>query len=201
MNPFDKDWLKIALELYEKSKGMGVLNSLGKDGLEDLMKIVGQLNPAAINTKQLHKEEEKLAQETVPIESIKDDEDGFWKQESGPPLGQESAAKTSKGDYTPPISIHETVGSVNLHIILPGIISSDDLNILLSQEEAELYGTKSTGRVSGGVKTNEKFYRLIRLPAPVDPSRATATYRNGFLYISIPKKDRPSHFKIQVEFV
>lgn len=200
MNPLDKDWLKIALDLYEKSKEMGVLNSLGKNGLEDLMKIVGQLNPAAFNTKQLHKEEEKLVQETVPIESIKDVEDGFWKKESGPLRDDEPAAKKPKDDNTPPISIHETVGSVNLHILLPGIMSSDDLNILLFEEVMELYGTKSTAYVSGEIKTKENFYRMIRLPSPVDPSRATATYRNGFLYISVPKKDRPSPFKIQVRF-
>lgn len=200
MNPLDNDWLKIALDLYEKSKEMGMLNNLGKGGLEDLMKIVGQLNPTGFSANQLQKSE-KLVQEAVPIESKKYDEDGFWKQESSPPFGEGLGTITPEDDYTPQISIHETVKSVNLHIILPGIISSDDLNILLSQELMELYVTKSTGQDSKGVKIYEKFYRLISLPVPVDPSKAEATYQNGFLKIIIPKKGRPSPFKIQVKFI
>jgi HSP20 family protein len=46
-----------------------------------------------------------------------------------------------------------------------------------------------------------KFRRDIPLPAPVDPDRAKASYRDGVLRITLPKSEgaQPSRFAVQVK--
>lgn len=203
MNLNNKDWLKFALDLYEKTKDMGLNENWDKKELGSLIDTASNFNFTGTNPPQPEsrpQKEEKFQQETSFSGPAKNENNAFWQQDSGPPGGLASTAGALKGGYAPPVSIYETTGEVNVHVILPGIASRDNLTLLLSQDALELSGTRITGGFSSGNKKNENFYRTVRLPAPVNPSEVTATYRNGFLYIRAPKKNHPPLLKIEVNF-
>ncbi len=194
-----KDWLKYALDLYEKARDTGLINNWGQEDLNSLKEMADKFNNfAGMGTVQPGKGEQ--IQKDAVFKEVEAEGGSFWQQESGPPHSGVFTPGTKKNSFAPPISIYETVKEVNVHAILPGIASRDDLNILLSQEAMELSGTRTAVGFLGDKKINENFYRMVRLPAPVEPSGAVASYRNGFLYISIPKKNNPSPIKITVKF-
>ena len=195
----NKDWLKFALDLYEKTKEMGLINNWDKGGLESLIETAGRFNSTGPGPTQPSKGG-KIQQESELTDQEKAENEAFWQQESGSPHGITFGAGATNSGHDPPISVYESAREVSVHVILHGIASRDDLVLLLSHEALELSGTRIVGGFSGGDKRNEKFHRIVRLPAPVDPSGATAIYRNGFLYMNAPKKNRLSPLKIEVKF-
>ncbi len=199
MNFQNKDWLKFALELYEKTKDMGFTNDLNKGGLESLIDVANKFTSTGFSHTQPDKGE-KIQQEAGFTDQEKVESEVFWQQESGPVHSGTFESGATKSGYNAPVSVHETTNEISIHVILPGISSRDDLNLLLSHEALELSGTRTAVGFSGGNKGTENFYKKLRLPALVDPSGATATYRNGFLYIRVPKKNLLSPLKIEVKF-
>lgn len=188
-----KDWLKFALELYEKTKGMGLNENWGKKDLESLIDVASKFTgPSPPQTEK----SENLQLEAGFAGPGETGDNAFWQQESNPPSVGTMAAGASKGSHNPPISIYESTKEVNIHVILPGVASRENLTLLLSPEMLELTGARTAdGSLGAG-----NFYRTVRLPAPVEPAGTTATYRNGFLYIRAPKKALPSPLKIEVRF-
>lgn len=199
MNFQNKDWLKFALELYEKTKDMGFTNNWDKGGLESLIDVANKFTSTGPSHTQPDKGE-IIQQEASVTDQEKVENEVFWQQESGPVNSGTFESGETKSGYNTPVSVHETTNEISIHVILPGIASRDDLNLLLSHEALELSGTRTDVGFSGGNKGTENFYKKVRLPALVDPSGATATYHNGFLYIRIPKENRLSPLKIKVKF-
>lgn len=195
----NKDWLKFALDLYGKTKEMGLINNLGMDGLDSLIETAGRFNSTGPGPTQPGKGE-KIQQESKLTDQEKAENEIFWQQESGSPHDKTFGVGATNSGYDPPISVYESAKEVSVHVILPGIASRDNLVLLLSHEALELSGTRIVGGFSGGDKRNEKFYRIVRLPVPVEPSGANATYRNGFLYLNAPKKNRLFPLRIEVKF-
>lgn len=196
MDFYNKDWLKFALDLYEKTRGMGLMNNWDKDKLGSLIEMASKFNFSGPDP---NGKGGKFQQEAGPMDQERATDEVFWRQESAPPYGSAFTSGAAKGGYAPPISIYETGKEVNIHVILPGVASKEDLVLFLSREALELSGARAAGGFSGD-KRNENFYKMIRLPAPVEPSGATAIYRNGFLYIHAPKKSHLPPQKIEVKF-
>ncbi|NLI12895.1 Hsp20/alpha crystallin family protein [Pelotomaculum propionicicum] len=199
MNFQNKDWLKFALELYEKTKDMGFTNYWDKGGLESLIDVANKFTSTGIGHTQPDKGE-KIQQEASFTDQEKIENEVFWQQETGPVHSGTFVSGATKSGYNVPVSVHETNNEISIHVIIPGIASRDDLNLLLSHEALELSGVRTAVGFSGGDKRIENFYKKVRLPALVDPSGATATYRNGFLYIRVPKKSLLSPLKMEVKF-
>ncbi|MDF9407986.1 Hsp20/alpha crystallin family protein [Pelotomaculum isophthalicicum JI] len=197
MNSADKNWFKLALDLYEKTKGMNVYGNLNKDVLDHLMEIANHIAFPNLNTAQ--SEKEIKVEQAVSSTPVKAEDNIVWQEGSAASYDLASTTDTIKGGYTPPISIYETPREVNVSAILPGIASRNNLNVLLSQETLELSGTRDVIETSGNKIENKRFFKTIRLPALVEPSGATATYHNGFLYVKAPKKNRSSQ-NITVKF-
>ncbi|OPY58282.1 MAG: Hsp20/alpha crystallin family protein [Pelotomaculum sp. PtaU1.Bin035] len=193
----DKNWLKLALDLYEKTKGMNVGGNLNKDVLEHLMEMANHIVIPNWNTAQ--SEKEIKVEQAVSSIPIKAEDNTFWQEGSATPYDLASTTDTIKGDYTPPISLYENPREVHVSAILPGIASRNNLNVLLSQETLELSGTRDVVEALGTKIENKRFFKTIRLPVAVEPSGATATYHNGFLYIKAPKKNQSSQ-NITVKF-
>lgn len=189
-----KDLLKFALELYERTREMGLMDIWGKNSLESLLEVINSTNLAGLIPSQIGKGKE-IQQEKDSKGSKTDQVGPFWNQETSfSPAG--SPGFNAAGGSTSPISIFETVSHVNVYVILPDVASLDDITLSVSEEIIELYLDKGPANVD--VKKN--FNRIIRLPAAVDPSRTTATCRNGFIYISAPKKAYSSTKKVKIEF-
>jgi HSP20 family molecular chaperone IbpA len=189
------DWLKFALDFQRKVQNMGFRPDMGKKELESLIEVANSLTSS---TYQNEKADIPRQEENIP-ESGNDEAKDFWEQFPRPPEGGEITSDSLKSAYSPPVSIYESARKVNIHIILPGIASRSDLTVLFSHEALDLSGIRTIGN-PGGEKRTERFHRTLRLPAPVEPSEAAATYRGGFLLISVPKKGPAPHSKVEVRF-
>lgn len=189
-----KDLLKFALDLYQKTKGTG-LNT--NNGLGAILEAVTKINPSELTPSSLNSEDKKNRQENLQNKLQEDKNHLFWKEGIRTPQSSVGGTEQSNTRNVSPISIYETIKDINIQAILPGVVSHKDLHVLISPEVIELYGTKVRPGDSNQV---DNFYKIIRLPAAADPSGATATYRNGLLSISISKKEPALPRRVPVRF-
>ncbi|HOV80792.1 MAG TPA: Hsp20/alpha crystallin family protein [Bacillota bacterium] len=193
-----KDLLKLAFELYEKTRETGLLDAWSRNSLESFLEFIKNTGFEGLISRQTGKSQEE--QQKKEANGTGTGRDGsFWNQETGftHPDKPEPGALN---ENAPPISIFETAGHVNVHVILPYAASLNDIALSVSEETIELDLSGQPGKSSGNVDHKENIKRTIHLPAAVDPSRTVATCRNRFLTISAPKKTRPSSKKVQIKF-
>lgn len=84
----------------------------------------------------------------------------------------------------------------------------------VEKQDIKINATENSLEVSAEVKKEEKeekegyvrrerrfskFYRAFTLPAEVDPSKAKATFKNGILEVTLPKKKVEKKTEIRVE--
>jgi HSP20 family protein len=103
-----------------------------------------------------------------------------WKE--APPLGA----------WEPRVDVAETKDAVTVKAEVPGVDQKDVtvsladgmLTIKGEKEEEKEEKDKQYHRVE---RSYGAFARLLRLPAAVDASKATATFKDGVITISLPK--------------
>ena len=110
--------------------------------------------------------------------------DRFW-DEGVPQL-------PSMGDWAPAMDVSETKDAVMVKAEVPGM-ESKDIQLSLQDQILTLKGEKKQERE----ETEEHYYRMersygafvrtVRLPATVDGSKVTATFKNGLLTVTLPK--------------
>lgn len=97
------------------------------------------------------------------------------------------------GGETPCVDLCETDKEYRLEAELPGV-SEDDVEITLSDDTLTIRGEKKSERSErqGGYHMMERSYgsfaRSIRLPFAVSPDEVAASFHNGLLTVTIPKK-------------
>lgn len=100
--------------------------------------------------------------------------------------------------WQPAVDIHETQGEVVVKLELAGG-KADDLNVALSSDDRVLTisGTRTEGHIDreGRLRCHQleiyfgPFERSVPLPAvPVEREAIKASYRDGFLVVTLPKK-------------
>ena len=107
--------------------------------------------------------------------------------------------------WQPPIDIHETEATVIVKVELAGV-KADDLHVSLTPDDRilNISGTRgeSHGDREGRVRCHQlevyfgPFERAVGLPSGIrlDRDAIKATYRDGFLSVTLPKKpqtDKP----------
>lgn len=95
----------------------------------------------------------------------------------GPPAPEVDA---SLDRQAPPVDVVLTPRRVYVTIEIPGA----------SREEIDIEATETGLRVQARCPDGAVYDRTIALPDRVDPSAATASYRNGVLDITIPRRAR-----------
>jgi len=94
-----------------------------------------------------------------------------------------------KEQREPLTDVFEEKDNVKVIVELPGVEKED---IILKGSERKLTISVDTPR--------RKYYKEINLESRVDPSKATSSYRNGILEVTLPKKSEPAedrHIKIE----
>jgi len=105
-------------------------------------------------------------------------------------------ANTSKiGFNTPAVNVKESDDNFTLEIAAPGLVK-EDFNIELNND---VLAISSKSMVDKESKINEKytrkefnysaFKRIFNLPDTVEGSKIEASYENGVLLITLPKKE------------
>jgi hypothetical protein len=119
-----KDLLKFALDLYQRTKDTGLINNWNKDGLESLLEVIKGINPSELVSSTLTGGEKKTNQQKPLQSNPQEDENHiFWKQETSPFQNSTTGSGQSKAGNVSPISIYETTRDVSIQAILPGIAS------------------------------------------------------------------------------
>lgn len=94
-------------------------------------------------------------------------------------------------EIEPLTDVVEDDGKIRVVVEMPGV-DKEDIKVRLSEDNKVLI-------ISARGK-DRKYYKEIPLPAPVDPNKTKASYRNGVLTIELEKKDKEkSGFEIKVE--
>ena len=106
-------------------------------------------------------------------------------------------------DFTPAVDIEEQEGGFVLHADLPGMSEKDievkvhDGRLLLSGKR-EISKEEKTSHGFRRERSAGSFCRQFDLGPGIDVSRIAATYKNGVLTISLPKKEESKPRQIAV---
>lgn len=106
--------------------------------------------------------------------------------------------KSPGGAFTPPTDIFETESEFGVRIEIPGI-ERRDLQVAIQDDclvvSGERKGPCEAGTAIRGFHRKEihfgPFVSAVRLPGPVDPEKAVATYECGFVIVRLPKRTTP----------
>jgi len=94
--------------------------------------------------------------------------------------------------WRPPTDVYETGATFVVRMEIPGV-GQDDIRISMDRDRLVVQGRRIDPAREGKVQFRQmevnygRFQRIITLPAPVDESQVTATYKDGFLEIVLQK--------------
>jgi len=98
----------------------------------------------------------------------------------------------SPAPWAPRVDIHETPGAFIVTLEIPGV-ERDAIDIVVEGLYLTVSGQRTETLSPGCVRWHQmeiahgRFERVLGLPQEVDADRITATYKDGFLTITIPR--------------
>lgn len=98
-----------------------------------------------------------------------------------------------KRSFHPPMDIYETEDSLVIVLEIAGV-RADDIQILFDNGLISISGTRTEFSPSPKTQLHQMeidygyFERTLRVPFPLNADEIKATYREGFLMITIPKR-------------
>jgi HSP20 family protein len=116
-----------------------------------------------------------------------------------------AAPGLGRGTPFPPVNLYETADGYMLTAELPGLEPKDvDLSIegnrvtLRGERKIEVPDDKQTS-LHRRERQSGIFRRTVELPQQADPEKAQAVYRNGVLWLHIPKAPEAQPRRIAVQ--
>jgi HSP20 family protein len=111
-----------------------------------------------------------------------------------------------EGIWSPAIDVYESKENILVIADIPGV-TRDDIEVTVEGDTLIIKGAKKLDEKSEEQERirAERFYgsfnRALTLPGEIDAARVTATYRNGVLELTLPKKEEytPKQIKIDVK--
>ena len=96
------------------------------------------------------------------------------------------------GEWEPKVDVTESKESVMVKAEIPGVEPKDiwvsiEAGVLTIKGEKHHEKEEKDKRYHRVERSYGAFYRMMRLPAPVDGSKTTATFKDGLLTITLPK--------------
>ncbi len=116
----------------------------------------------------------------------------------------EDGAGPAGGGWTPSVDVYDGPDHLLVKADLPGV-ARDDIEISVQDDVLTLKGEKKRVPENAGESTvrGERFWgafsRSFSLPAGVDASKARASYRNGVLELTLPKREEAKPRQIRVD--
>ena len=133
------------------------------------------------------------------LSNLRKEMDDLWGNLTG-----EKEFLPRKGEWMPAVDVSETKDSLIVKAEIPGM-ESKDIDISLSGDLLTIKGEKKQ-------KTEEKkenyhriethygaFSRTIRVPVSVNSEKIKASYDNGVLKITLPKKEEVKAKQIEIK--
>jgi HSP20 family protein len=96
------------------------------------------------------------------------------------------------GDWTPALDVTEGKDALTVKAELPGVEPKEiavalEGDVLTIKGEKEHEKEEKDERMHRVERSWGAFMRSVRLPAPVDASKVTATFKNGVVTVTLPK--------------
>jgi len=119
--------------------------------------------------------------------------------------GWQSGLHIELGTFQPRVDISETKEAVHVHAELPGM-KPDDVKITISEGVLTLRGEKKRVTASNEEtyqrmeRTHGEFVRQFTLPANLDEDATQASFEDGVLHITIPKREpeKPKEREVKI---
>ena len=96
------------------------------------------------------------------------------------------------GAWSPPLDLTESKDAVTVKAELPGV-EAKDVAVSLEGDVLTIKGEKDQKKEEKDERQHRverswgAFMRSVRLPAPADGSKVTATFKNGVITVTLPK--------------
>lgn len=93
--------------------------------------------------------------------------------------------------FLPRADVHETASGIRIILDLAGV-TRDDLDIVIEGRHLRVAGSRQEPEVRECLRYHQmeipygSFERIFHLPEEADVERVTASYRDGFLQITVP---------------
>ena len=106
--------------------------------------------------------------------------------------------------WAPAVDLCENKDHLVVKAELPGL-NKDEIDIALHEGNLIISGERKfesqgeEGEASRSERFFGRFQRALELPKPVDPSKVTATYRDGILTVTMPKTEESKPKQITVK--
>jgi len=114
------------------------------------------------------------------------------------PLGYQS-----EPSFSPPMDIYETEENLVVVMEVAGM-KAEDIHVTFDQDTLLIRGFRSEPASPPKTRLHQmeidygRFQRTLRIPFPLKSDEFKATYRLGFLVITVPKIKRPVSFSVEV---
>lgn len=111
----------------------------------------------------------------------------------------ESALRDFGGTTSPehfPVDIYEDADNTYVRAELPGL-NREDINVEMAEGYLTISATRKTGSKGEG-EESFSFSRSVSIADEVDTAKVAATYENGILSVTLPKREEAKPKKITV---
>lgn len=135
------------------------------------------------------------------ISRLRREMDRLWDEFFGP---GRRALKPLEAEWVPSVDVSETADKLTVTAEIPGI-EPKDIDISISGDLLTIKGEKKAEREEKEEnyhlieRSYGAFSRTIRLPVSVETDKIEATYKNGVLTITCPKKEEVKAKPIQIK--
>ncbi len=105
--------------------------------------------------------------------------------------------------FNPPMDIYETETHLVVVMEVAGM-GAEDFHVIFEKDRLSISGVRSEPSSPRKTRLHQmeidygKFQRTLRIPFPLDTEAFKATYRQGFLTVTVPKLQEPASQKVEV---
>jgi len=137
------------------------------------------------------------------VSRLRREMDRLWDDFFGP---GRRALQPLEGAWAPAVDVSETADKITVKAEVPGM-DAKDIEISLVGDTLSIKGEKKAEREEKGEnyhlveRSYGSFSRSLKLPAAVDADKIEATYKQGVLTVTCPKKEevKPKAIEIKTE--
>jgi HSP20 family protein len=118
-------------------------------------------------------------------------------------LLQDTLRGLNVAGWAPPCNAYEDEHGFHIEVALPGV-DRQDMNLLFEDGVLTVKGErKETGTGTGRRYFAQEigwggFSRSFRLPTYIDPDKVAASYKDGVLVLSLPKREEARPRRIEI---
>lgn len=96
-----------------------------------------------------------------------------------------------------PVDLYEDKENTYVRAELPGV-ARDDINVEMVEDYLTISGARKTAGTDGKNEQTFSFSRSVTIPEEVQADKVSASYENGVLTVTLPKREEAKPKKISV---